>query len=186
MTPKMRAAREAAFLRALAGCGNVSLAAERVELDRSWVKARRRAERRFLAALAASCNVQAALAEVGLSQGSAYARRERWPGFAARWDAALKLGVVRLEAEVVRAASSVGDDEVDMAADGDLAIPPPSFEQALHLLRMHRWRAGDGRRRERKALADARRSMAAKTSWAALDPIARSERLEGLRAGREW
>lgn len=68
MYKKMNAARRAAFLRALAATGNVTLAAERAGVSRSWVVKARRAEPEFEAACAAA--VAQAAARLGAEEGN--------------------------------------------------------------------------------------------------------------------
>jgi hypothetical protein len=158
MNEKMEARRRAAFLKALAATGNVTVAAERACVTRSWVRRRRKAdaafdaacvaavnalsaalagqaanapasgwghldgaelvvrgcnrrrvqiararpgqispavEDRFLSVPAATCSVKAACREAGVSKSAFYGHRKRWPGFAARWEAAVKEGYAR-------------------------------------------------------------------------------------------
>lgn len=106
---------------------------------RQWTP---RAEGRFLAALAASCNVKLACAEVGLSVPSAYRHRERWPGFAARWDAAIAVGYDKLDEELVTSALRLLDPEVRDEHDWtDAPIPPMTVDQAIQLTGLHLRRA---------------------------------------------
>lgn len=101
---------------------------------RQWTP---RAEDRFLATLAATCNVKAACAEVGLTPASAYAHAKRWTGFAERWDAAVEIGYLRIEAGLIaRGANLFSGEEVDPTLPG----PAMTVEQALHLLHMHQHR----------------------------------------------
>jgi hypothetical protein len=65
-----------------------------------------RVEDRFLATLAATCNVNAACAEAGVSKGAIYTHRKRWSAFARRWDAAVKLGSLRLQFALVEYAAN--------------------------------------------------------------------------------
>ena len=58
-------------------------------------------EERFLAALAATRDVPLAAMQVGFSATSAYRHKKRWPGFAARWRAALADDETFAEAEWV-------------------------------------------------------------------------------------
>ena len=102
-----------------------------------------RVEMRFLAALAATCNVKAACAAVGMTAASAYGHRKRWMGFAARWDAAIEDGFMRLDAGLLEHGGNVfsGEqpEESDVAA-AFRAAGPMSFAQALQLLHMHKHR----------------------------------------------
>ncbi len=68
MLRKMSARRRAAFLRALEGCGNVTLAAERACVSRGWVLKARRGEPEFDAACAAA--IAAAAERLGASGGN--------------------------------------------------------------------------------------------------------------------
>ena len=68
MHRKMGAARRGAFLRALEATGNVTLAAERAGVSRSWVMKARRAEPDFEAACAAA--VAQAAARLGAEEGN--------------------------------------------------------------------------------------------------------------------
>ena len=54
------------------------------------------AEGVFLGHLAATCNVTAAAEAAGFSTTAIYTRRMKEPGFAERWEAALKQGYARL------------------------------------------------------------------------------------------
>lgn len=106
---------------------------------RQWTP---RVEERFLAALAGSCNVKLACAEAGLSVPSAYRHRERWPGFAARWDAAISVGYDKLDQELVTCALRLLDPEVRAAHDWtDAPIPPMTVDQAIQLTGLHLRRA---------------------------------------------
>ncbi|HEX4694210.1 hypothetical protein [Sphingomonas sp.] len=100
---------------------------------RQWTP---RVEARFLATLAATCNVKAACAEVGLTAASAYGHAKRWPGFAERWRAAIETGYLRIEAALIaNAANAMGDTD---PFEPELAMPPMSVAQAIHLLHMHK------------------------------------------------
>jgi hypothetical protein len=94
-----------------------------------------RVERRFLATLAATCNVKAACAEVGMSAASVYPHRERWPAFAARWEAAIERGYERLEVALDQSAEQLL---------GTVTLPPEeplgpmTVDQAIHVMHMHK------------------------------------------------
>jgi hypothetical protein len=108
----------------------------RVQIARARVKEwSPRVEDRFLSTLAATCNVKAACAEVGLTPASAYVRRQRWPAFAARWDAAVKTGYAQLEAGPVLAACNLFSTEETVDAG---PIREMTAAQAIHLLHMHK------------------------------------------------
>lgn len=119
----------------VAGTGG-SGGGKRVQVRRARLKQwTPRVERRFLAALAVTCNVKAACAEVGLWPPSAYNHRHRWPEFARAWDEAVETGYVRIEAALVEHGRlSFGPRE----EAPELAMPPMTFDQALHLLHMHK------------------------------------------------
>ncbi len=106
---------------------------------RQWTP---RTEGRFLAALAGSCNVKFACAEAGLSAPSAYKHRERWPAFAARWDAAIAVGYDRLDRELVTSGLRLLDPEVRRDFDWENApMPPMTVDQAIRLTGLHLRRA---------------------------------------------
>ena len=106
---------------------------------RQWTP---RVEDRFLAALAASCNFKRACAEAGLSVPSAYRHRERWPGFAARWDAAIAVGYDKLDEELVTSALRLLDPDVRAEHDWeDAPIPPMTVDEAIRLTGLHQRRA---------------------------------------------
>jgi hypothetical protein len=92
-------------------------------------------EDRFLQALGSTCNVKAACAEVGMTAASAYGHRRRWPGFGKRWDEALRIGFLRLEAELVRAGWNL-PDAPDAAPRGPIA--GMTVDLAIQLLRCHK------------------------------------------------
>ncbi|MCY7339583.1 MAG: hypothetical protein LH465_06480 [Sphingomonas bacterium] len=94
-----------------------------------------RVETRFLAALAATCNVKAACAEVGLAHSSAYAHRKRWRGFAEAWDAAIKLGYVRIEAALIERGCNLFSDYDEVP---DNPIGAMSAAEAIQLLQMRK------------------------------------------------
>lgn len=69
-----------------------------------WTEA---AEAAFLDCLGASCNVTASAQAAGFSKEVIYRHRRRDPAFAARWQAALEQGYVRIEMLLVRRAEQV-------------------------------------------------------------------------------
>lgn len=108
---------------------------ERTQIARARLKQwTPRTEARFLAALAACCNVAAACRAAGMSQAAAYQHYRRWPDFAARWDAALEEGYVRLEMALFENAGRAFE-AVDYPPD--MPIEPMSVDQALSLLKAH-------------------------------------------------
>lgn len=99
----------------------------------------------FLDHLAASCNVSWSAAQSGFSAVTVYNRRRTDPGFAARWEAALEQGYVRLETELVGTAVAYLDR---LKLDADLPLKAMSVREAISLLGMHKTRglgAGPGR-----------------------------------------
>lgn len=125
-------------------------------------------EQLFFEVMATTANVSAACRAVGVSNTAVYARRERWPGFAARWEAALAAGWRGLDALVLEGATvALGGGAVSSALE---ATPPPSrasrvppppragedqwpnapvltAEQAITVWKMHRAAVtGEGRR----------------------------------------
>jgi hypothetical protein len=88
-----------------------------------------RAEARFLGVLAATCNVKAACAAVGLTAVSAYAHAKRWQGFAERWRAAVEIGYIRIEAQLLAGlgANPFSGGEVD----AEVAMPAMTVAEAL-------------------------------------------------------
>ena len=117
----------------------------RVQVGRARLKQwTARVEARFLAALAATCNVKAACAEVGMSVGSAYAHRRRWPGFAGRWDAAIAVGYVRLEAALIESSCAFLSGE-PLPPEAPLRVT--SVTEAIQALNLHKFAVkGLGRR----------------------------------------
>lgn len=97
-----------------------------------------RVEARFLAALAQCCSVKLACAEAGMSVAGAYAHRKRWPGFAARWDAAIAEGHENVRRAMMESAIDLMSPEPMPA---DTPFPEMRFADALHLLGMHKRRA---------------------------------------------
>ncbi|WP_375403859.1 hypothetical protein [uncultured Sphingomonas sp.] len=99
------------------------------------------AEKRFLDCLAASCNVKLSAVQSGFSAVTAYNRRRADAAFAARWQAALEQGYVRLETALLRAAA---DAMEGFAPDVDAPIPTVTVKEALQVLGMHRAAATRG------------------------------------------
>jgi hypothetical protein len=127
-------------------------------------------EQRFLETLAATCNVAAACEAVGLTQASAYYHRRQWPDFLRAWDQAVETGYLKIEGALIEAAcASVEGLDFDPGAP----IPHMDFEQAMHLLHMHKSAVrglgkAPGRVRRPRSLDEVRASIAAK-----LDAISR-------------
>ncbi|MEK6638869.1 MAG: hypothetical protein AABY88_12390 [Pseudomonadota bacterium] len=120
------------------------------------------AELLFFDMLAASGNVRMAAAEVGFTTFTVYRQRRMRPDFAARWEVALAQGYARLEMALVAAAN----DSLDAVEfDADRPIPKMSVEQAINVLRAHRWTVkGDGERGpgrfvRRRSLAEVQSSI---------------------------
>lgn len=113
-------------------------------------------EQLFLETLATTANVSAACRAAGVSNTAAYARRERWPGFAARWEAALAAGWRALDALVLEGATvALGGGAIGGGAAAGDALPLPrpvdaprlTAEQAITVWKMHRAAVtGEGRR----------------------------------------
>lgn len=122
----------------------------RVQIARARVRQfSPRTEDRFLSVLAATGSVKAAYKAAGMSKSAAYSHRKRWPGFAARWDAALADSEVRLEFALVGAmgANPFSAEEPPEAAP----VPPMHPEEMLHSLRMNQYRLhGIGKRPGRR------------------------------------
>ncbi|MFL6758238.1 MAG: hypothetical protein ACJ8EG_11800 [Sphingomicrobium sp.] len=114
------------------GTNGVRTQVRRARLDQ-WSPS---AEDRFLASLAGSCNVKAACREVGLAVSSAYAHRNRWPGFARRWDEAIEIGYMQIEASLLEAG---GHNLFSNSGEKPIAeMPPMTFDQRLQLLHIHK------------------------------------------------
>ncbi|MBT2188146.1 hypothetical protein [Sphingobium nicotianae] len=94
-----------------------------------------RSEDRFLATLAATCNVKAACAEVGMTAAAAYKHRLRWPAFARRWDEAVEVGYIRIEAALVEAACNLFSSP---AHPPEVPVPEMTAAHAIQLLHMHK------------------------------------------------
>lgn len=101
---------------------------------RQWTP---RLEERFIRALTATCNVKMACREAGLSYASVYKHRERWPDFAARWDAAIPAGWKNVDAALVWGAIALFDPEVEPPE----ALGPMSVDQAITVVSVHQRRA---------------------------------------------
>ncbi|HEV2818366.1 MAG TPA: hypothetical protein VGW40_14230 [Allosphingosinicella sp.] len=109
---------------------------KRVQIARARLKQwTPRVEDRFLAVLAATCNVKAACAAVGMTAASAYAHRQRWPGFMARWDAAIEVAYRRIEVALDQAAEQLLGT-CDLPPEEPLG--PMNVDQAIHLMHMHK------------------------------------------------
>ena len=124
------------------------------------------AETIFLDALAASCNVSWAAALCGFSTEALYARRRRDPAFAAKWQAALVQGYVRLETALVAAALATIEGR---APDPHFPIPPMTVADVIAVLKLHRAAVhGEGNRpgwRGRpRSLDEVKQSILAKLS----------------------
>lgn len=121
------------------------------------------AEQIFLDHLAASCNVSWSAAEAGFSTVTVYNHRRTDPAFAAKWEAALEQGYVRLETELVGTAGAYLDR---LKLDPDLPLKAVTMRDAISLLGMHRTRglgAGPGRFQARpRTLDEVRDSILAK------------------------
>ena len=108
----------------------------RVQIARARLKQwTPRVEERFLAALSATCNVKAACAEVEMTAVGAYAHRKRWPAFARRWDEAVELGYMQIEAALIETGCNLLSGEMP-------AEPSPlrgmTTDHAIHLLHMQK------------------------------------------------
>lgn len=125
---------------------------KRVQIARARLKQwTPRVEDRFLAVLAATCNVKAACAEVGMTAASAYAHRQRWPAFAARWDAAIAMGYERLDEGLTAGALALLDPELPELFEPPVApvVAPMSVDDAIRLVRLHERRAREAWQRHR-------------------------------------
>lgn len=94
-----------------------------------------KAEQRFLDALGASCNVSLSAAECGFSKEALYRRRRDDPAFAARWQAALEQGYVRLEGALIERANNALEGHLP---DPDHPIPPMTVKEIIEILKLHR------------------------------------------------
>ena len=125
----------------------------RIQVARPRLKAwTPRVEERFLLALTERCNVSAACAAVGLSVCSAYGHRDRWADFARRWDRALELGYLQLEAallfEARRALEPIDDPETLDLLDGCPGpVQPMTVDDAIRLWRLQGKRYGGRKER---------------------------------------
>jgi hypothetical protein len=113
------------------GTNGVRTQVRRARLDQ-WSPS---TEDRFLALLAGSCNVRAACREVGMAVSSAYAHRNRWPGFARRWDEAIEIGYIQIEASLLEAGGHnlFSNPETPIGE-----MPPMRFDEKIQLLHMHK------------------------------------------------
>jgi len=101
---------------------------------RQWTP---RLEDRFIRALSATCNVKLACRAAGLSAPSAYKHRERWPAFAARWDAAIPAGWTNVDSALVTGAIALFDPRVDPPE----ALGRMSVDEAIRIVGLHQRRA---------------------------------------------
>lgn len=101
---------------------------------RQWTP---RLEERFIQALMATCNVKMACKAVGLSVPSAYNHRDRWPAFAARWDAAIPAGWHAVDDKLVLGAVALFDPGVPHPE----GLGPMSVDQAITVMGLHERRA---------------------------------------------
>lgn len=90
-------------------------------------------EVRFLRVLAATCNATAACAEVGMSRESAYLHARRWPGFRQRWDEALAIGYLRIEAGLLAQFAEGSGGGGEGAGGGDMG---PEVDSEMPFERM--------------------------------------------------
>ncbi|MCW3847510.1 hypothetical protein OF829_09665 [Sphingomonas sp. LB-2] len=102
----------------------------------------RAATQAFLTALAATANVRLSAAAAGYAHTSIYARRKADPAFARQMDEARRIGLERLEAAMLEAATAAQDAEGPDAAwqhslDAN-PIPPLTAAQAMQLLARHK------------------------------------------------
>lgn len=112
--------------------------------SKSWNDSK---EEVFLNALGASCNATFAINACGMSKGALYRRKRLDPGFAARWQAALEQGYVRIEMLMLDLAESSLSGK---APDPDCPIPPMTVKEAMNLLQLHRSAVHkDGNRRKK-------------------------------------
>jgi hypothetical protein len=115
---------------------------KRVQIARARLKQwTPRVEDRFLATLAATCNVKAACAAVAMTAASAYAHRKRWPGFAARWDAAIEAGYERLEEELTASAIAFFEPPEPGEPWFEPVVEPMSVRDCISIVRLHERRA---------------------------------------------
>lgn len=102
------------------------------------------AEAVFLDHLAASCNVTRSAAAAGFCATALYQRRRRDAGFAARWQAALEQGYVRIEMLLIERAVDTLEGRMP---DPDTPIPVMTVHDAIAVLQLHRAAVkGEGRR----------------------------------------
>lgn len=91
----------------------------------------------FCAALAETCNVGKACAAIGISRTTAYEWRDEQPGFAERWDWALKVGVSGLEDEAHRRGFEGTDEPVYYLGEVAGTVRKYSDTLAIFLLKAH-------------------------------------------------
>jgi hypothetical protein len=112
--------------------------------ENRWSEAK---EQAFLNALGASCNATYAIRACGLSKGALYYRRRKDAGFAARWQAALSQGYVRIEMLLIDNAERTLSGK---APDPDCPIPQMTVKEAMNLLQLHRAEVHEGGNRRKK------------------------------------
>lgn len=91
----------------------------------------------FLAVLSETCNVGKACAGAGIGRTTAYEWREADPEFAAKWDAAMKVGVSALEDEAHRRAFEGNDEPVFHQGAECGSVRKYSDTLAIFLLKSH-------------------------------------------------
>lgn len=131
------------------------------------------AEAVFLDHLAASCNITQSAKAAGFSATLMFQKRRADPAFAARCQAALEQGYVRIEAALVRRAVEALEG---FAPDGDTPIPEMTVRDALSILGHHRARVEGGPRSRRqwarpRTLEEVSESILAKLEAIAPEPV---------------
>jgi hypothetical protein len=129
---------------------------------------------------------QGGLAEAGISKGAAYVHRNRWPAFAARWNAAVEAGYAGIETGLLEQAGN------SFSAPGPPPpgpLPPMSVDQALHLLHMPKHKVAGlggrpGRAERLPKMEDVRRSIA--RTIEAVDRARGRSDADKARQRREW
>jgi hypothetical protein len=94
----------------------------------------------FLAALSATANVRLAARAAGFAHSSFYALAARDPAFEREMDAALALGVERLEMALLESTLADPNAHAEWRHNDPPPIPPMSADQALHLMTLHQRR----------------------------------------------
>ena len=94
-----------------------------------------RVEQRLLQVLQATCNGEAACRAAGVSKSAVWNHRKRWRGFAEKWDRTVVEAYDRLEWGLIQNFTNIFSEE---GPPPELPMPPVTFEQALHLLHMHK------------------------------------------------